>query len=105
MDLRAIQKQCDEDSALYFPAFSGSEDYNYDFLTIALGGEVGEILNKVKKNLRGSMPYIDLHMQLEEELPDVLIYLCELATVLGIDLEAAYIKKREFNNGRFIRPS
>lgn len=105
MNLKTIQEQCSRDSALYFPEFYGSPSSQFDYIALALGGEVGEIQNIVKKHLRGSIPFLEMIMQVEDELPDVLIYLCELASNLGIDLEAAYHKKREFNNGRFIRPS
>jgi NTP pyrophosphatase (non-canonical NTP hydrolase) len=42
----------------------------------------------------------DHHFTLEEELADVALYLLQLASVLGIDLEQAILRKLEKNYSR-----
>jgi NTP pyrophosphatase (non-canonical NTP hydrolase) len=58
--------------------------------TIALGGEVGEFLNKVKKIYRDSGGVYTHHDRdaLIGELGDVLWYVAEIATQLSVDLSA-----------------
>ncbi len=102
--LHDIQRQCVEDSEGYFP----DVERTYWYLGLALAGEAGELANKLKKYYRTE----DTDAQREEhlqgarkELPDILIYLCLAADLLGVDLEAEYYKKREFNNGRYLGQS
>lgn len=56
------------------------------FLSTAIGGEVGELLNFIKKSMRGDdiMP-----RAIQDEMADVIIYLDLLAGRLGVDLEEA----------------
>jgi len=56
---------------------------------LGLGGEVGEVLNKVKKIMRDHDGKItdEYREILKKELGDVLWYTAALATELGIDLE------------------
>jgi len=66
-----------------------------------LGEEIGELFKAVRKhdaNLR-----VDENSKigsLEEELADVLIYLCAVANKHNIDLEQAFRKKEEKNKTR-----
>lgn len=55
---------------------------------MGLAGEVGELLNKVKKIYRDSGGVItdDILLMLRLELGGILWYLAETSTVLGIDL-------------------
>lgn len=69
--------------------------------TIALGGEVGEFQNVVKKMMRDGLPFEEVYPLLKEELTDVLIYVLCLAGVLRVNLEEEYNRKRQFNEGRF----
>lgn len=82
MDFSAYQKQANTTAQypnagnnLYYPA-------------LGLGGEAGEVLNKVKKIMRDSDGTItDEHRTtLTNELGDVLWYVATMATELGIDL-------------------
>jgi len=73
----------------------------YAFYALALAGEVGEVANEVKKNIRevgGN------YGKLGPELADVFTYLLLLADELGINLFLEYLKKREVNEERWGNP-
>ena len=89
-DLREMQARAYADSAFWFPPVHG----DIAFLSLGLGGEVGEVQNAVKKYVRGSMSLTDMVELLKGELPDVLIYLLDLAEACKIDLPAALETKR-----------
>lgn len=67
------------------------------FLALALGGEVGELQNLIKKEWRGSRGRTDRKFMREvaEEMADVRIYLELLANCFGVDLDAECNKKIE----------
>jgi NTP pyrophosphatase (non-canonical NTP hydrolase) len=71
--------------------------------TLGMVGEAGEVANVVKKWLRHpeTASLGQLGEDLELELADVFIYLLLLADEVGVDLEAAYAKKRDINEGRW----
>jgi NTP pyrophosphatase (non-canonical NTP hydrolase) len=55
------------------------------YCALGLAGEVGEVIEPLKKWYRGTRA-LDLH-KLRDEMGDVLWYLAELATRLGLTLE------------------
>ena len=59
------------------------------YATLGLVGEAGEIANKVKKIIRdhGSQVTPEVISTLQDEIGDVLWYVAELCTVLGISLD------------------
>lgn len=57
------------------------------YLALGLGGEAGEIQNKLKKVLRGDYPASDIREALAGELGDVLWYLAMLCEALDLGLE------------------
>jgi NTP pyrophosphatase (non-canonical NTP hydrolase) len=62
---------------------------NYIYPTLGLSGESGEVAEKIKKVLRdkgGQLNEVDCE-EIKKELGDVLWYLTQLATELGISLE------------------
>lgn len=63
---------------------------NYVYPTLGLSGEAGEVAEKVKKVLRdkGGRIEDDTRAAVEKELGDVLWYVAQLATELGLDLGA-----------------
>ena len=54
-------------------------------MTIGLAGETGEVLEPIKKEIRGDGP-LD-RKKLALELGDVLHYLCRIASHYGIDMK------------------
>jgi len=62
---------------------------NFVYPTLGLAGEAGEVLEKVKKILRDNNGVADEERkkELTKELGDVLWYLSQIATELGLSLE------------------
>lgn len=56
---------------------------------MGLSGEVGELLNKLKKVIRDKIDPIDKEFKnnINKELGDCLWYIAEIASVFGMDLE------------------
>jgi NTP pyrophosphatase (non-canonical NTP hydrolase) len=72
-------------------------------LSMALAGEAGELLAElqwVTAQESANLPAQRL-AAVSEEMADVLIYLCRLADVLGVDLLAAAASKVEANAARY----
>jgi NTP pyrophosphatase (non-canonical NTP hydrolase) len=99
MDLSDLQTQIDNDSDRYFP----DVDVTYLYLACALAGEAGEICNKWKKFYRTGEDNKRLLQEIKQELPDVLIYLCMMASHLDCDLMEEYEVKREHNDRKYCR--
>ncbi len=67
---------------------------------LLLGEELGELFKAVRKTEK--MP-LEAHQHagtVDEEIADVLIYLCSIANRTGVDLETAFRKKEERNKQR-----
>lgn len=64
-------------------------------LAISLSLEAGEVLEHFQWNDHEVDPD-----ELSQELADVALYLLQIASVAGIDLEQAILKKLEHNYGR-----
>jgi NTP pyrophosphatase (non-canonical NTP hydrolase) len=103
-ELALLAKQCEEDSARWFP---GRTEHNLPFYVLALAGEVGELANVVKKIERGSLNPKDAAVKrmLDMEATDVLIYLLNIFAVLGVDPLKSYNNVRQLNEQRFGRPA
>ena len=61
-------------------------DYRMVYPALGLAGESGEVCEKVKKHLRGD-DSPNLRKDIEKELGDVLWYVANLASDLGLDLD------------------
>lgn len=66
-----------------------------------LAEETGELISAVRKNTKGgSIGSGSVAGNIKLELADVLIYVCSLANIHGIDLEEAFREKEEINKQR-----
>ena len=66
-----------------------------------LAEEVGELISAVRKNTKGgSIGSGSAAGNVKLELADVLIYLCSIANIHGINLEEAFREKEEINKQR-----
>lgn len=73
-------------------------DSDRRYLALALGGEVGEMQNLVKKEWRGDVKKKqkkELHHKIAMELADIRIYLEHLANAYGVNLDDACEEKTE----------
>lgn len=64
-------------------------DKNFIYPTLGLAGETGEVAEKIKKIIRddGGEVLSEKKKEIEKELGDVLWYLTQLATELGLSLD------------------
>ena len=67
---------------------------------LLLGEEVGELFKAVRKSEGMSVEVNTRISEVEEELADVFIYLCEIANRNNVDLENAFRAKEEKNKKR-----
>lgn len=104
-----IAQQCLEDSVAWFPETCNPDQAGLGRAVmhhlVALAGEVGELCNIIKKVDRGSKTWEEVAADAALELTDVLIYVANLAAIMGVSLEKLYQIKREFNNERFTNAS
>jgi len=65
------------------------KDNNFIYPTLGLAGETGEIAEKIKKVLRDNNGVVDnsRRQEIMKELGDVLWYLSQIATELGLSLD------------------
>ena len=83
MDFQEYQKRSRK-TALY-----PNKDNNFIYPTLGLVGEAGEVAEKIKKLIRDRGGIIDdgFRESVQKELGDVLWYLSQLATELGLNLD------------------
>ena len=62
---------------------------NFVYPTLGLAGETGEVVEKIKKVIRDKNSLVDeeTRAELKKEMGDVLWYLAQLATELGISFD------------------
>lgn len=82
MDFKEYQKKSRK-TAVYPEA-----DNNFIYPTLGLAGESGEVAEKIKKVIRDKGGVIDeeTKKEIEKELGDVLWYVSQIASELGLDL-------------------
>lgn len=70
-------------------AFYPGKDKNFIYPTLGLAGEAGEVSEKIKKIIRDDAGLLsdDKKTELKKELGDVLWYVAQLSTELGISLD------------------
>lgn len=83
MTFKEYQKQSRK-TAIY-----PGKDKNFVYPTLGLAGETGEVVEKIKRILRDKELKIDkaTRQELAKEMGDVLWYLAQLATELGLSLD------------------
>jgi len=97
--MRTIQNRCEECVGKLPPKEQERvRSATIQYWCLALAGEIGELCNLVKKEVRDE---IDLKERISEEMADILIYLCMMANSLEVDLEKEYYRKQEKNMERF----
>lgn len=81
-DFDKYQEKCKE-TAVY-PGVG----HNFVYPTIGLSGEIGEVANKIKKLIRDDNSEIseERRAEIKHELGDVLWYIAQLSTELGLKL-------------------
>jgi len=67
---------------------------------LQLGEEMGELFKAVRKKEKMKVDATSDTMHLDEEMADVIIFLCSLANRYDIDLEQAFRTKEEHNKTR-----
>ena len=65
-----------------------------------LGEEMGELFKAIRKEENITIDHTSKFGMIEEELADIIIYLCSIANRYGIDLEASFRQKEEVNKKR-----
>ena len=78
----------------------GFTDLNIVQECLMLGEEVGELFKAVRKSENITIDNNSKFGSVEEELADVLIFMCSIANRCGIDLEKAFREKEELNKNR-----
>jgi NTP pyrophosphatase (non-canonical NTP hydrolase) len=86
------------------------KEHALTYTALGLAGEAGEVANKMKKILRdaddseaGRAKRAELLSQIGAELGDVLWYVAELATVLGVSLDDIARENLDKLNNRKVR--
>lgn len=72
---------------------------------LLMGEEVGELFKAIRKRLKMSVDAQSAVREVDQELADVLIYLCSIANRLDVDLEEAFRAKEEINKKRTWAPA
>lgn len=67
---------------------------------LLLGEEVGELFKAVRKHEKMRVATTSVTGSVDEELADVLIYLCAIANRLEISLDEAFRRKEQLNETR-----
>ena len=99
--LSTLGKAMLSDSERWFPVLHGGRHAAVTHFALGLGGEVGEVLNLIKKVNRHDFSYPEIKEALSLELADVITYLLDLATVLEIDMDVAVAEKRSICAARW----
>lgn len=78
----------------------GFEGNTLQQAALLLGEEIGELFKALRKQQNMPLDRKSVVGAVDEELADVLIYICSIANRLNIDLEAAFRAKEEINKQR-----
>ena len=67
---------------------------------LMLGEEVGELFKAIRKETKIKVDHNSKFSAIDEELADIVIFICSIANRFGIDLEEAFRNKEEINKKR-----
>jgi len=67
---------------------------------LMLGEEIGELFKAIRKKEKIKIDHNSKFGSIDEELADVVMYLCAIANRFNIDLEKAFRDKEEINKKR-----
>ena len=79
---------------------SHKEHENPHYAALAMAGEVGELCNFLKKELR-SGGTVDNSTAIAKEVPDILFYLLQLCEDRGIDIQLEWDGKMKHNAQKY----
>ncbi len=68
--------------------------------TLMLGEEVGELFKAIRKQQKIKIDHNSKFGSIDEELADIIIFVCSIANKYGIDLEKAFRDKEKINKKR-----
>ncbi len=89
-----------QDYVSQLEAERGFESNTLQQSALLLGEEVGELFKALRKAQNMSMDKKSVVGSVDEELADIVIYVCSIANRSGIDLEKAFRAKEEVNKKR-----
>ena len=72
---------------------------------LMLGEEMGELFQAIRKEENITIDHNSKFGTIEEELADIIIYICSIANSYNINLEEAFRKKEEVNKKRIWKKS
>ena len=72
---------------------------------LMLGEEMGELFQAIRKEENIIIDHNSKFGTIEEELADIIIYICSIANSYNINLEEAFRKKEEVNKKRIWKKS
>lgn len=111
MEIQAMAEQCIANSKAWFPSTHApttltATEHAVQHCTLGLGGEAGEVTNKVKKWLgysdQGHPRDLEwLRVNVGPELIDVIIYALNLCQIIDVDVDQVYDQVRADNLARF----
>jgi len=78
----------------------GFSDQNAIEKCLLLGEEMGELFKAIRKAMKLKTDINSNVGSVQEEIADMLIYLCAIANRFGIDIEQAFREKEEINKKR-----
>lgn len=103
--IRELQSRAIQDSRSWFPDVHASRRTALVHFSLGIAGEVGELVNLVKKWNRGSIDLTDeVIEQMAFEAADVAIYLLDICSELDVDLADAIERKRRVLIDRWGEP-
>lgn len=68
--------------------------------SLLLGEEIGELFKAIRKSEKMSVDQKSTIGSVDEELADILIFICSIANRFGINLEKAFRDKEKINKKR-----